>query len=146
MTLRPVSKTSICVDCSSREGGGLVDGPVFRGVDRALVVDGLPEHVEHPAQGGLPDRDRDGGSGIIGHHAPAQTIRGVHGDTADHTAAQVLLHLQHQPVPVPGDLDRVIDIGELLGRELHIHHVPHDLHDPTHRALGHPCPPPEFRF
>ena len=63
------------------------------GLDRALVVDRVAEHVEDPAQGDLADRHRDRGAGVEHVDAAGQAVGRGHGHGADPVVAEVLLDL-----------------------------------------------------
>ena len=56
MTLSPVSKTSISVDCWSNAGGSRWIGSDDLGDDRALAVDRVAEDVEDATERRLADR------------------------------------------------------------------------------------------
>jgi hypothetical protein len=60
---------------------------------RAFFVYGLAQHVEDPAQGGVPTGTLMGAPGINDFHAPHQTIGGAHGNSPHLRIAQQLLHL-----------------------------------------------------
>ena len=102
MTLRPVSNTSTSVVCSSNAGASRWIGSILLGLDRALAVDRLAEHVEHAAEG-RPRRP----ARVIGPpvsrtaHAAGEAVGRGHGDGADPVVAEVLLHLADQADPGP---------------------------------------------
>ena len=106
----------------------------------AFAVDRLAKHIQQPAEGGLAHRNHDRRAGVHGLDPPPQTIGGGHGNAAHPVVAQVLLHLQHQPLAVVGlQFQGVVDLRQLPLRELHIHHGADDLNDPANRALCHGC-------
>ena len=67
-----------------------VDGPLLLAIGRALVVDGVAQHVEHPAQGPLPHRHADGPAGGGDSHAAGKALAGGQGDAAHRAVAQML--------------------------------------------------------
>ena len=110
---------------------GPVDRPALLGLDRLAQVDGLAQQVEDPAQDGLADRDRDRAAGVDHLHAAGEPVGGVHGDRADAVVAEVLLDLEDELARAradallllllgrlgPLDLERVVDLGQAVGRE-----------------------------
>ncbi len=60
------------------KGGGLAVDALEGGIpsNRAAAVDGLAQHVEHPAQGGLPHGDLDGVAGNIHSQSSGQPLAG----------------------------------------------------------------------
>ena len=108
-------------------GGRPVDGPGLLGLYRALLVDGLAQDVEHPAQGLLPHRGLDGGAG--GDHLvpPAQPLAGGEHDAPDGVPAHVLGHFHHPRLAVHGDGHGLVDLRQLAAGELHVHHRPKHL-------------------
>ena len=64
ITLSPVSNTSVAVVCSSKDGACAVDRIVLVGLDRALLVDRLAEHIEHASERGRADRHADRATGV----------------------------------------------------------------------------------
>ena len=108
--------------------------PAGPGLDRAALVDGLADDVDDAPQHLRPHRHRDAFAGI-GHLVAAhEPVRGVHGDAAERALAQMLRHLEHQPVALVVDVQRVQDRRK-LALELHVHDRAHDLGDPAHRVL-----------
>ena len=107
-----------------------VDG-VALGIRSRHPVDGITDDVEHPAEGHLTHRDGDRLAG--GHHlvAAAQPVGRVHGDGTDHTVAQILLDLQHQPATLAGELQGIVGPRKLAAGEGHVDDGPHDLDDPA---------------
>ena len=98
MTLMPVSKTSIFVDCSTNVGGGAVDRRALLGADGRAVVDRVADDVEDAAEALGADRHRDGRAGVAHGHPADQAVGRVHGDGADGVLAQVLRDLEGQVV------------------------------------------------
>ncbi len=115
-----------------------MDRPTLFGLHRSRLVDGPAQDVHHPAQGGGPHRHGDGGAGAGYLHAPLESVRGAHGDAAHRAVAGMLLHLQGQLAI--HQLQGVVDLGQVLRLEVHVHHRADDLHDPANtRGLTHGC-------
>jgi hypothetical protein len=108
-----------------------VDRRGARLIDRAALVDGCAQHVHDAAQGGLAHRHRDGGAGVLDHHAATQAVRRTQRDGAHDAVAELLLHLERQRRAV--HLQRVVDLGQLVTGELHVDHGADALND---LALG----------
>ena len=130
----PVSKASTLVDWSTNSGVGPVDFPFLVGVDRAHLVHGLADDVEDPAEGLAADRHDDLLAGVEDLLAADQAVGGVHGDGAHGVLAEMLGDLDDQvPFPVAqggvGDLEGVVDLGELAGLEFHVDDGTDDLGD-----------------
>ena len=51
-----------------------VDGQAFGILDRALAVNRIADHVEHPSQGRLTDRHHDGRTGVKGIDAAGNPV------------------------------------------------------------------------
>ena len=115
-----------------REGRGLaVDGQIFRGVDRAFAVDRLTDDIEHAAERRLADGHFHARAGVDGAAAALQAVGGKERDAAHRVVAE-LLHRLHDDAPLTGvHLDGVVDLGQLAGRELHVHHRADDPFDDT---------------
>ena len=123
--------------------GRTVDGPALLGLHLAQVVQGLTQHVEEAPQAGPAHRHGDGLAGVHGPGAPAHAVGAAHGQAAHPVVAHVLLHLGHQPLAVAHVyLHGVVDGGQLVGRELDVHHRADDLDHPSFRPFGHRLLPP----
>ena len=70
-------------------------------------------------------------------HAAAQAVGAAERDRAHDAVAQLLLHLERQPDLV--QLERVVDLGDLVARKFHVDHRADALNN---RSLVHsfPCP------
>jgi hypothetical protein len=102
--------------------------------DRRALVHRLAEHVQDAAERRRTDRHRDRAAGVADFHAAHHRVGGGHGDGAHLVAADVLLHLGDDAdvaarVGLRVDLERVVQLGEVLRLELHVEHGPDDLHD-----------------
>ena len=107
-------------------GGCAVNGPVLGRADRAGFVDRLAQHVHDAAERLRADRHGDRLAGVADADAALQPFAGAHRDGADHAVTQLLLHLEGQ-IGIR-DLQRVIDLGDRVPRELHVHHGADDLY------------------
>ncbi len=115
-----------------------VDGPVLVRLDLTQIVQGLAQDVEQPSQGGPAHRHGDGGAGVDAFGTSAQAVRGVHGQATHPVVAQVLLHLDQKLLAVTGiNFDGIIDVRQLLRRELHVHYRADDLHQLALSTLRH---------
>ena len=115
-----------------REGRGLaVDGQIFRCVDGAFAVDRLADDVEHAAERRLADGHFHARAGVHGDTATLQPVGGKERDAAHRVVAE-LLHRLHDDAALTGvHLDGVVDLRQLSGRELHVHHRADDPFDDT---------------
>ena len=59
--------------------------------------------------------------------AAAQTFGGAHGDGAHDAVAQLLLHFEGQVHVI--ELERVVDLGDLIAWKFHVDDRADDLHD-----------------
>ena len=115
-----------------REGRGLaVDGQIFCCVDGAFAVDWLADDVEHAAKRRLADGHFHARAGVHGDAAALQPVGGKERDAAHRVVAE-LLHRLHDDAALTGvHLDGVVDLRQLSGRELHVHHRADDPFDDT---------------
>lgn len=108
-----------------------MDGQIFRGVDRAFAVNRLTDDVEHAAERRLTDGHFHARAGVDGAAAALQSVGGKERDAAHRVVAE-LLHRLHDDAPLAGvHLDGVVDLRQLSGRELHVHHRADDPFDDT---------------
>src|SRR5256714_1554033 len=107
-----------------------VDGPARDAFRRGLGVDGLADHVEHPAQRLDADRHRDGRPGRDHLVATPEPVCRIHGDAAHDVVADGALDLEHDRSTVadlhPQGLEQ---LRLVAGRKLDIHHGADDLAD-----------------
>ena len=106
--------------------GLAVDGPVLLGSDIAAAVDRHAQHVHDAAEGLLADRDRDRRPGVVDPDPALQAVGRAHRDGAHHPVPDLLLDLERQAVL---DLERVVDLGHRVARELHVNDGPDDFDD-----------------
>ena len=92
-----------------------------------LAVDGIPQHIEHPAQHALPHRDGDGSAPGLHLHAPADPLAGGEHKAADGVPADVLGHLHNTLLTAHLQPQGVLDGGHLIPGELDVHHRSLDL-------------------
>ncbi len=131
----------LLVDASALDVGGQI----------LTEVDRLAEQVEYAPERGLADGDGDGSTRVDHLQAARQPVGGVHRDRAHTVVAEVLLDLAHEHALAghgadpgrllrggrrrPGDRDRVIDLGQALGKD-GLDHYALDLLDAPDIALG----------
>ena len=106
-----------------------VDGQDLPGVDRALLVDRVTEHVHDPSEGLLANGNRDRFARVGDGEPARQALRRAHGDAAHDAVAQLLLGLERQARF--GDDQRIEDAGHFLPVELDIDDCADDLDDPS---------------
>ncbi len=99
-----------------------MDRPALLDLDLVALVDHLAEQVEDAAERHVAHRHRDGAAGVAHLDPAGQTIGGVHGHGPDAVVAEVLLDLEDQAaslavavVGVELDLERVVDLGQIIG-------------------------------
>jgi hypothetical protein len=99
---------------------------------RAPLVLGLAEHVHDAAERGGANRHHDALAGALDGEAAAQALGRAHCDRAHDAVTQLLLHFERQIHVI--ELERVVDLGNLIARKFHIDDRADDLHD---FAAGH---------
>ena len=104
-----------------------VNGQVLGGLHRALLVLRLAEHVHDAAERAGAHRHGDALAGARDGEAAAQALGGTHRDRAHDAVAQLLLHFEGQVHVI--ELERVVDLGNLIARKFHIDDRADDLHD-----------------
>ena len=117
------------------KGGGLpVNGPGLPG-DGALVVNGLAEHAEQPAQTLPAHRHGDAAAGGLHGQIPGQALRRGQEDAPDDAVPQMLGDL-HDHIPAVGlGIQCVPDPGQLASRKGHIHHRTQYLHNGSSHSI-----------
>ena len=114
-----------------RKGGRCpVNGHPLR-LHRSLAVDGVAHHIEHPPQGGLSHRHSHRRAGVHGGAAPGDTVGGEQRYTAHRVRAQLLHGLHDHLAVLQLNFDCVVNVRQMSGRELHIHHRAGDPSDNT---------------
>ena len=114
-----------------------VDRILGRRVDRARLVDRLADDVEDAAERLRADRHGDRAARVLHHRAAAQAVGGAHRDGAHPVVAEVRLRLEGEDAAVvPGHLERVVDLRQLVRRELDVDHRADDLDDGAGRSTG----------
>ena len=106
-----------------------MDGPAGLGLHLGLVVDGLAQQVEHPAQAFIAHGHGDGGTGILRLGAPLKPIGGGHGDAAHHIVADVLGHLGGDGAVAVFHQDCAEQLWQLVIRKPNIQNRTHYLDD-----------------
>ena len=99
------------------------------------IIDRFAKDVEDAAQGSRAHRHLNRVSLVGRLHAALHAVGGLHGDGADAVLAEMLLDFDDD-IEVGGaalalrhDAQRVVDVGQVTGLELDVHHWPDDLHD-----------------
>ena len=140
MTLMPVS--NIVARGSSWSNGRrvAVDLPVV--LDRADVVgvEGLADDVEDVTEYRVAHGHGDASPGLAHHGAAHESVGGLHAHAA-HAALADLLgdlggHGHRHAVEDDVHLDGVVDLGQRVRRELHVHHRSGDRDDATGLERG----------
>ncbi len=108
-------------------GRGAVDRRGLFVRDRAALVDRVPEHVHDAAQGGGADRDGDGLAGVSHGDTAAQAVGGAQRNGADDPVTELLLHFERQRRAL--ELERVVDVRDLVTGKLHVDHSADALND-----------------
>ena len=98
--------------------GRAMDRVALVGGDRAALVHGFADDVEHAAHDAVADRHGDGPAGVGDFHAALEAVGGGHGDGAHPVVAEVLLHFEGQ-LGLALEREVVLDgQGVVDGREL----------------------------
>ena len=121
------------------EGRGLaVDRVALAVLDRTTLVDGVAGDVEDAAQDAVADGHGDRGAGVDGFAAAHEAFGGRHRHGADEAVAEVLLDFEDQlgglAFDLIVDLDRVVDLRDLVGGELDVDDGAEDLGDRSFSA------------
>ena len=101
----------------------------------AASVEGLAEHVEHVAEHAVADRHRDAVAEVPDGCAPLEAVGRLHADDAGAAVADLLRDLGGDGDRLPFELDvhleRGVDLGQRVGRELDVDHRSGDRDDAT---------------
>ena len=100
---------------------------MFLGVDGTSFILRLAENVHDASQRRGAHGNGNSLAGVLHGEPAAQTFGSAHGDGAHDAVAQLLLHFEGQVHIV--ELERVIDLGDLIARKFHIDDRADDLHD-----------------
>jgi peptide chain release factor 1 len=121
-----------------------VDRPTVRGVDvRGVGVERVPQDVVDVTEDPLAHRHGDGSTGVDHRRAPDQPVGRPQRDRADDAVADVLGDLagDRRGLVAERDVHRQgrVDLGQGLGRELHVHDRADDPDNPAvrHLLVGH---------
>ena len=89
-------------------------------------VERLAQHVEHVAEHGVADRDRDATAEVAHRRAADEPVGLLHADAADPPVADLLGHLGRHgvrgAVELNVELDLVVDLGQGVRGELDVDH------------------------
>ena len=88
--------------------------------DRTALVDRIAEHVHDAAERRTADRHRDSRVGVVHRQAAAQAVGRAERDRAHDAVAEQLLDFEGEVGS--HHLQRVVHLGHLVARELHVHH------------------------
>ncbi len=113
-----------------------VDGVALVGLDRALVVDRLAEHVEDASQRRRADGHADRRAGVDRLGAAGQAVRRGHRHCAHPVVAEMLLDLADERITLALNLDGVEDGGHVAGAELDVDDGAGDGDDPAGGGSG----------
>ena len=104
-----------------------MDRCAFLFTNRALLVDGVAEHIHDAAQSLCTDWHRDGRPRIFDIEASAHTLGRAHRDSANHAVAQLLLHFKRQAFVAHHQC--VIHLRHAIPGKLHIDDGANNLYD-----------------
>src|SRR5438132_12879491 len=101
--------------------------------DRALLVDGVTNHIEDAAHSSFADRHRDGTAAIDNFETALHPFGGAHGDRADPIVAEMLLHFESELAAASAGHvvfhgEGVVNGGE-AAVEFHVHNRTDNLND-----------------
>ena len=127
-----------------------MDRPALVGLDLLVVaVDRLAEQVEDSPERPLTHGHGDGSAGVVDGRAAREAVGGVHRHRAHAVVTKVLLNLEHEPalarlhllvlglLHVELDLERVVDLRQVIRRERHLDDHPlHLLHAAEVRVVA----------
>ena len=122
-----------------------VDRPALLVRHRAELVHRVADDVEHAAEGGAADRNRDRLAHVLRRHAADDAVGRLHRDTAHAVLAKVLRDLGGEVDRHAGrrsrvlELDGIQDLRQLPLGVLDVDHRPDDLDDLADRPLGGWC-------
>ena len=117
-----------------------MDRPLVAGELELWCVERGSPHVEDVAQGLVADGHGDRCTGIADLGSTDESVGGGKGDSTHLVATELLRdfadHGVRDVADCEVDLERMVDLGQRIGRELHVHDGARDLHDP---ATGEGC-------
>ena len=109
-----------------------MDRPLLRGLDRAASSTASPITFMMRPKVSSPTGTAIGSPVSTTSWPRTRPIGRIHGDGAHRALAEMLGDFEHEPVTLIVGLERVQDLGQVLG-ELHVDHGAHHL---AHMALG----------
>ena len=111
-------------------GGAAVDGLEGGALGQGTAaVNGLTQHVEHAAQGGLPHGHLNGVAGDVYRQPAGQPLAGGEHDAAHRAPAHVLGHLHHPQSAVKLYGELLPQLGQLALCDLYVHYRAGDLYN-----------------
>ena len=107
----------------------------------AARLEWLADHVEDVSQHGVADGHGDAASTLVHDRASDQSVGWLHAHATNASVADLLGDLGHDRdgLAVEHDvhLHGVVDLGQRVRGELHVHHRSGDRHDTTRLEFGH---------
>ena len=104
-------------------------------------VERLADHVEHVSEHAVAHRHRDASAEVLHRRAAAQAVGGLQADRPHAVVADLLRDLGGDEdglaLELGLHLERQVDLGQAVGRELDVDHRAGDRDDPANLALGH---------
>ena len=104
------------------------------------VSSDFADHVEDVSEDRVADRHRDAATRLAHHGAAHEAVGRLHAHAADATLADLLGHFaghrDRGAVDDDVDLDGVVDLGQRVRRELHVHDRSGDRDDASRFECG----------
>ena len=104
-----------------------VNWPTLLTLDGSGLIDRLTEDVHDPSQGTGPYRHRDWCAGGLDAHTALESFGRSHRNRAHDAVTELLLHLECQHDVV--ELQRFVDLGDLVAGKFHVDDRADDLYD-----------------
>src|SRR5699024_5459853 len=76
----------------------LVNGAALLGLNRPYLINRTSQHIHNASEGALTHGNGNRGACVGYLHSATHSITGAHGDGANHTVAQELLHLKSEVI------------------------------------------------
>ena len=100
-----------------------------RRVYRALLVDGVTQHIKDATQSLLTYRNGDWCAGVIYVKPSRNAVGHAHGNGSNHAVAQLLLHFKRKTYA--GYVQRVVYLGDRFAWKFHVDNCANDLNNFT---------------
>ena len=108
-----------------------MNGPAFSYLGSRLLIDGLAQQVEHPAQAPISHRDGNGRAGVCRGDAPLKAVSRAHGDGPHHVVTQMLGNFRHNGGLAIGHFNGVQQLRQASLRESDVQHGADHLNHST---------------